>query len=147
MFDRGFISVSVDALESKSSLQERPDKTIGQVSKHCCMLSLGIPMVKQTIPPSFFPAARSNFWLWSGSTQLTSSSHILLQSFHLKCSFDLFRALMYFTRIHEQDSKTNTTSTELGVNTVCRLAWWDTTHCVPRYCKSLLLSRYLSSLH
>ena len=70
-FDRGFvIPVSVDAIESTSDLQERPAKTISQISKHCCMLNLGIPMVKQTIPPSFFPVPLSNFWLWSGSLQL-----------------------------------------------------------------------------
>ena len=37
MFDRGFVSVS--ALESMSGLQEKPDKTIGQTYKHCCMLT------------------------------------------------------------------------------------------------------------
>ena len=61
MFDRGFkISVNIDAFESTSGLQERPDKTISQISKHCCMLSLGTPVVKQTIPPSFSPVPLSN---------------------------------------------------------------------------------------
>ena len=67
MLDQGFISVNVS---STPSLQERPDKTVSQISKHCCMLSLGIPMVKQTILPFFFPVPLSSFWLWSGSTQL-----------------------------------------------------------------------------
>ena len=54
---------------------------------------------------------------------------------------------MYFTHMHRHDSKTKTASIKLDVNTVCRLAWWNTTRCVPRYCKSLLLSTCLSSLH
>ena len=53
---------------------------------------------------------------------------------------------MYFSHTHRHDSKTKTTSTELDVNIVCRLAWRNTTHCVPRYCKSLILSTCMSNL-
>ena len=98
-------------------LQERPDKTFIQISKHCCMLSLGIRMAKQTIPPS--PDFGLGLLSWT-------SSHVLPQSFHLNCSFDLFRALMYLTHIYRHDSKTKTTSIELDVNTVCRLVWRNT---------------------
>ena len=69
-FDRGFISVPVDVLESTSSLKKRPNKTVSQISKHCCILSLCIPVAKQTISPSFFPVPLSSFWLWPRSTQL-----------------------------------------------------------------------------
>ena len=38
MFDRGFIvSLNVYALEGTSGLQERPDKTTSQISKHCML--------------------------------------------------------------------------------------------------------------
>ena len=67
-----------------------------------------------------FHWALSDFGL--GLLSLTSSSHIFPQSFHPNCSFDLFRALMYFTHIHQHDSKSKTASAELDTSTVCRLA-------------------------
>ena len=71
---------------STSGLQERWGKTIREISKHCCRLSLGFPVVKQTIPPSFFPVPLSSFWLWVYSVEflLRTFYH---ESFHLNCSF------------------------------------------------------------
>ena len=71
---------------STSGLQERSGKTIREISKHCCRLSLGFRVVKQTIPPSFFPVPLSNFWLWVYSVEflLRTFYH---ESFHLNCSF------------------------------------------------------------